>query len=190
MDQGEDHIRKAIGEDVAIESYNPEWPQLFEAEKRRLLDCLPPQLIGRIEHFGSTAVPGLAAKPIIDILVEVSSLVEASRLIAPILEARGDEYFWRPAWYDGNVPSYVWFIKRDQQGRRTHHIHLLEPDSPEWERLLFRDYLRDHPKVAREYAALKYRIAQEHPDDRIAYAKGKTAFITRTTRAARKHYGS
>ncbi len=190
MEQPEERIRRAIEEEVAIEPYDPEWPRLFEAEKRHLLDCIPHELIGRIEHFGSTAVPGLAAKPIIDMLVEVSSLVTAGRRIAPILQAQGYDYFWRPSWYDANEPAYIWFIKRDATGRRTHHVHMLEPDSADWERLLFRDYLIDNPAVAREYEALKYRIAREHPNDRIAYAKGKTRFITQATRAARKHYRS
>ncbi|MEI2762553.1 GrpB family protein [Methanothrix soehngenii] len=70
----EDRVRRAVQEDIAIEPYSPEWPRLFLEEKEHLLTCLPSELIGRIEHFGSTAVPGLAAKPIIDMLVEVASL--------------------------------------------------------------------------------------------------------------------
>jgi GrpB-like predicted nucleotidyltransferase (UPF0157 family) len=190
MEEPEKRIRRAIEEEVAIEPYDPNWPQLFEEEKRHLQTCLPPGLIGRIEHFGSTAVPGLAAKAIIDILVEVSSLDATEQIITPILQAQGYDYFWRPSWYDANVPAYIWFIKRDATGRRTHHVHMLESDSPDWERLLFRDYLIENPEVAREYEALKYRIAREHPNDRIAYAKGKTKFITQATRAARKHYRS
>ncbi len=85
----DERIRRAVQEDVAIVPYNSEWPKLFLEEKDHLLTCLPRELIGRIEHFGSTAVPGLAAKPIIDMLVEVKSLEEARRRIVPILESQG-----------------------------------------------------------------------------------------------------
>ena len=76
--------------------------------------------------------------------------------------------------------------RRDAAGRRTHHIHCLEPGSAEWERLLFRDYLRAHPAAARSYGELKQRMAAEHPGDRVAYAKAKTDFIAAAMRAARR----
>lgn len=188
MDDSERHVRRAAAEHVAIGPYDPAWPRRFDEEKRHLLACLPRGAIGRIEHFGSTAVPGLAAKPIVDILVEVPSLQLVGTVIAPILTAQGYEYFWRPSWKNPNEIAYAWFIKRDAAGRRTHHIHMLEPASPDWDRLLFRDYLIEHPELAAEYEALKYRIAREHPDDRIAYANAKTDFVTRVTRTARRHY--
>lgn len=183
-----EHVRKAAAEHVAISPYDPAWPRCFEDEKRHLRACLPRDTIGRIEHFGSTAVPGLAAKPIVDILVEVDSLQRVGTLIAPILTAQGYEYFWRPSWRNPGEIAYAWFIKRDVAGRRTHHIHMLEPGSPEWERLLFRDYLIAHREVAAEYQALKYRIASEHPDDRIAYANAKTEFVTRITALAHQYF--
>lgn len=186
MVSNEQRVRNATAERVEIVPYDPDWPARFEEERRHLLDSLGRHISGRIEHFGSTAVPGLAAKPVVDILVEVPSLRAVNATIAPILVAQGYEYFARPSWSDPNVPAYAWFIKRDAQGRRTHHIHMLKKGVPEWERLLFRDYLIAHPDVAREYAALKYRNAASHGDDRLAYAKAKTAFITRVTRLARK----
>ena len=82
--------------------------------------------------------------------------------------------------------DYAWFIRRDAAGRRTHHIHFLEAGSSEWERLLFRDYLRSHPEAARAYGELKQRIAAEHPDDRVAYAKAKTRFVRAAMHAARR----
>ena len=109
-------------EDVANVPYDPEWPRLFLKGKEYLLACLPRELIERIEHFGSTAVPGLAAKPIVDTLVEVTSLDEARGRIVPILESQGYDYFWRPTWGDDTSPFYAWFIKRDSSGKRTHHI--------------------------------------------------------------------
>ena len=183
------HVTKALHEEVAIEPYDPAWPQRFEEEKRYLHECLPGDLIGRIEHFGSTAVPNLAAKPIIDMLVEVQSLEAVHRIIAPILEKRGYEYFWRPKFLGSEDIGYTWFIKRDAQGGRTHHIHMLDKRSKDWERLLFRDYLIDHPYVAKQYEDLKRKVAEEYSQDRKAYAKAKSDFIAHVTAKARKFYG-
>jgi GrpB-like predicted nucleotidyltransferase (UPF0157 family) len=156
--------------------------------QHKVFSSLPGEIINRIEHFGSTAVPGLAAKPIVDILVEVTSLEETKKRIAPILESQGYDYFWRPTWGDDTPPFYAWFIKRDSRGNRTHHIHMVEYDFEHWERLLFRDYLIEHPEVAREYQDLKYRLSKAHPHDRIRYSKGKTEFIERVTALAKKYY--
>ena len=86
---------------------------VFRREKEHLLSCLPTDLVGRIEHFGSTAVPGLAAKPVVDMLVEVADLEATRARIAPVLEAQGYDYFWRPTHGDDGPPFYAWFIKRD-----------------------------------------------------------------------------
>ena len=118
-------IARVVQEDVAIVPCDPRWPEMFRAEKEHLLACLPGELIRRIEHFGSTAVPGLAAKPIVDMLVEVTDLEATRARIAPVLEAQGYDYFWRPAMFEG-PPFYAWFIKRDGCGVRTHHIHMVE----------------------------------------------------------------
>ena len=180
------HVERALQEPVEIVPYDPGWPVLFAAEAAHLRALLPAVLIGRIEHFGSTAVPGLAAKPIVDMLLEVRTMEGVVQHIAPILKRAGYEFFWRDR--ERGLPgiAYAWFIKRDAAGRRTHHIHCLEPGSAEWERLLFRDYLRAHPAAARSYGELKQRIAAEHPDDRVAYAKAKTDFIAAAMRAARR----
>ena len=182
------HVERALHERVEIVPYDPAWPARFEEEAARLRVLLPAELTGRIEHFGSTAVPRLAAKPIIDMLVEVGSMEAVAQRIAPILKREGYEYFWRDRDREPGLRGidYAWFIRRDAAGRRTHHIHCLESGSSEWERLLFRDYLRAHPDAAREYGELKRRIAAEHPDDRVAYAKAKTDFIAAAMRAARR----
>jgi GrpB-like predicted nucleotidyltransferase (UPF0157 family) len=177
METLEERVRRVIREDVALVPYDPNWPLLFQEEKEHLLTCLPYCLVGRIEHFGSTAVPGLAAKPIIDMLVEVTSLEKAKLRIVPLLEGQGYEYFWRPTWGDDTPPFYAWFIKRDSTGRRTHHIHMVERHFEHWDRLLFRDYLKEHPEAAWEYQRMKMRLAEEYPKDRKAYTRGKTDFI-------------
>jgi GrpB-like predicted nucleotidyltransferase (UPF0157 family) len=147
----EEKVARVVKEEVAIVSYDPRWPEMFEEERRHLLACLPAELVGRIEHFGSTAVSGLAAKPIVDMLVEVTSLAETKERIVPILENQGYDYFWRPSTGNDTPPFYAWFIKRDQNGQRTHHIHMVEANFEHWDRLLFRDYLIVNPDVARKY---------------------------------------
>lgn len=184
----EERIRRVTSEEVSVEPYNPQWPLLFQQERQHLLACLPQRLIQRVEHFGSTAIPGLAAKPIIDILVGVTSLDTAKTQIVPVLEAQGYEYFWRPTYGDDVPPWYVWFIKRDARtGRRTCHIHMVESHMGEhWDRLLFRDYLIEHADVAAQYQALKVDLAARYAHDRIRYAEEKSAFIRRITDLAKQ----
>lgn len=188
METLEDKIARVVKEDVAVVPYDPRWPEMFEQERLHLLSCLPDDLVNRIEHFGSTAVPGLSAKPIVDILVEVASLDETKRRIGPILEAQGYDYFWRPSWGDDTPPFYAWFIKRDKNGNRTHHIHMVESYFEQWDRLLFRDYLIEHPDVAREYGNLKMRLSIAHQNDRVAYTQAKSDFVRRVTTKAKHYY--
>jgi GrpB-like predicted nucleotidyltransferase (UPF0157 family) len=171
-------IEQATREDVSIVSYDPRWPGMFDTEARFLRRVLPPPIIRRIEHFGSTAVPAMEAKPIIDILIEVSSLAETQKHVVPILTSSKYEYFWRT----DTQPSYAWFIKRDPIGQRSHHLHFVESDSPLWDRLFFRDYLRQFPDVARRYG--------EFPNDRVAYTEGKTDFILEQTRIAKQYFAA
>ena len=189
METLEEKVARVVGENVAVVPYDPRWPKMFQEEKEHLLSCLPATLIKRVEHFGSTAVPGLSAKPIVDILIEVTSLDETREKISPILESQGYDYFWRPTWGDDIPPFYAWFIKRDPGGNRTHHIHMVEHHFEHWDRLLFRDYLVEHPEVAHEYGALKQRLSQSHENDRVAYTKAKTEFVVRVTEMAKKRYG-
>ncbi len=188
METLEEKVARVVKEEVDVVAYDPAWPKRFEEEKEHLLACLPSEIVRRIEHFGSTAIPGLPAKPIIDILVEVTDLDETKQRVAPILEDQGYEYFWRPSWGDDVAPWYAWFIKRGKNGRRTHHIHMVEADFEHWDRLLFRDYLRVHPKVAEEYTTLKVTLSRAYHNDRAAYTMAKTDFIVRVTEIAKEHY--
>ena len=188
MNKLEERVQRALREDVMIVPYDAAWPELFRQEAEHLRAYLPPRLIRRIEHFGSTAVPGLAAKPIIDMLMEVTSLRAARAEIAPILEAQGYDYFWRPTIGDDVLPWYAFFIRRDHRGIRTHHVHMVTSRrtfQEHWERLLFRDYLIAHPQAARAYERLKFELAAAHPNDRVGYTNGKTAFIQRITAQAK-----
>ncbi len=179
-------IEEAIREEISIAPYNSEWPMLFEMEANFLRSKLPASLVNRIEHFGSTAVPGLAAKSVIDILVEVSSLEETKKQIVPLLEAAGYDYFWR----EDVQPAYAWFIKRNPEGRRTHHLHMVEADSKLWERLYFRDYLREFSHEARRYEELKKSLADQHPNDRVAYTDGKAEFVVALTEKAKRYFNA
>src|SRR5262245_32444688 len=190
METLQQRIQRTVREEIAIVPYDPRWPELFRREKDHLLSCLPHDLIRRIEHFGSTAVPELAAKPVVDMLVEVTDLQATQARIAPVLEQQGYDYFWRPTHGDDGPPFYAWFIKREWgTGVRTHHIHMVECHFVEhWDRLLFRDYLIEHPKVAKEYEALKLRLSSAHPKDRVAYTRGKTEFVVKLTVQAEQYY--
>jgi GrpB-like predicted nucleotidyltransferase (UPF0157 family) len=192
METLEQRVRRVLAEEIALVAYDPVWPESFRRENEHLVGCLPAGLVRRVEHFGSTAVPGLAAKPVVDMLVEVADLAVVREGVAPVLEAQGYDYFWRPTWGNDGPPFYAWFIKRDCQGWRTHHIHMVESGAEfagHWDRLLFRDYLIAHPPVARAYETLKVRLAAAHPKDREAYTNGKTEFVVRVTEEAKRFYG-
>ncbi|MBK6897797.1 MAG: GrpB family protein [bacterium] len=180
-------VARAAAEEIAVVPYDPRWPELFRLEKEHLRSCLPPDLVRRVEHFGSTAVPGLSAKPVVDMLIETADLRATRLLVAPLLEAQGYDYFWRPTSGDDGPPFYAWFIKRDPRtGARTHHLHMVEASFREhWDRLLFRDHLIARPGVAREYERLKLALAAAYPRDRAAYTRGKSAFIAAVMEQAR-----
>ncbi len=160
-----------------IVPYDPAWPAAFEAERALLARVLAPWLAGPIEHVGSTAVPGLAAKPVIDIMAAVESL-EASR---PALEAlRECGYCHAP--YRADVMH--WLCK-PSPAVRTHHLHLVPFGSALWaDRLAFRDRLIANPAMANEYASLKCRLADSCRHDRERYTEEKSPFIEAALRDA------
>jgi GrpB-like predicted nucleotidyltransferase (UPF0157 family) len=182
----EQRIEEAIREEISIVSYDPAWRRLYETEAAFLRRKLPKSIVSKIEHFGSTAVPGLAAKPVIDMLVQVSSLLETQEQVVPILEAEGYDYFWRT----DVSPAYAWFIKRNPEGKRTHHLHMVEADSKLWERLYFRDYLREFPEEANRYSELKKLLAEKYTNDRVGYTAGKAEYVVSITEKARRYYGA
>ena len=148
-------------------------------------EALPPELRMRIEHFGSTAVPGLTAKPIIDILIGVSSIKAARREALPTLESMGYSF-----WADNPDQNRLFFVKGlPPNGPRTHHIHVVESDSLLWERLLFQGYLRIHPEEAQRYSELKDRLMAQFPEDREVYAEGKTGYVAEVMEKATSYFG-
>lgn len=177
-------IEELMREPIAIMPYDERWPGLYDEEQRYLLSFLPSDLVLRIAHIGSTAIPGLSAKPIIDVQVEVADLERVKREVVPMMTARCYEFIWRPT-IGERAPFYAWFIKRDRHGERTHHIHMVEPDQASEDRIVFRDHLRGHPAALEAYAALKNGLAQRHQGDRAAYTRAKTGFIEAVLRDAR-----
>ena len=152
------------GKPIVIAGYDPAWPERFERERAEILRVCGADAFARIEHVGSTAVPGLAAKPIIDIMPGLRSLDDAAALIAPLA---GIDYeyvpeFERPNAIDEGMPFRRYF-RKDVEGERAFHMHMVEAGSEFWrDHLLFRDYLRNSPEDAREYERVKSRVAAEY----------------------------
>jgi putative glutamine amidotransferase len=158
--------------DYGLAEYNPAWPSAYEQEASRIVGSLPPGLVARIDHVGSTAVPGLAAKPIVDIQLSLSSMVPRAGYVAP-LEALGYRWVADP-WDD----EHEYFALQDSGGTRRFQIHACKAGGS-WERrhLWFRDTLRSEPETAAAYEAHKRDLAAAHPRDLMAYIDGKTPFI-------------
>ena len=162
------------GGPIMVSDYDPAWPATFEQERASLHTALGP-LVLTVEHIGSTAVPGLAAKPIIDLQLSVRDLAEArSGCVAP-LQALG--YAYLPE-YEARLPGQLFFRKGQPW---SHHLHVLQDDHPRWRRrLLFRDHLRNHPEAVRAYAKLKRDLAAAFDDDMSGYMNAKSAFVAAT----------
>jgi GrpB-like predicted nucleotidyltransferase (UPF0157 family) len=164
---------------VELVPYDETWPTLFEQEAAVLRRQIDKWLAGPIEHVGSTAVPGLTAKPVIDIMAAVESL-GASRPAISVLGAINYCYF------PYRADSMHWLCK-PSPSYRTHHLHLVPFGSRLWtERLAFRDYLRAHADASAEYAELKRRLATQHRFDREAYTDAKGPFVEHIVGLARR----
>jgi GrpB-like predicted nucleotidyltransferase (UPF0157 family) len=164
-----------MADEIEIVDCDPSWPRLFEEERGRLMRALPADQVLAIEHAGSTAIPGLAAKPIIDIFIAVPS-IDAARttLVEPIKTLR---YVY---WEENPDKDRMFFVKGmpPYGERRTHHVHIFEPTSEFWQRALaFRDYLREHPDEAERYEQLKHGLAVQNRSDREAYSGAKDKYV-------------
>jgi len=166
-------------EPVTIVDYDPAWRDRFLDQAAALTTILQPWLAAPVEHVGSTAVPGLRAKPVVDILAPVVSLVQAQAAIA-VLTADG-WLFWPD---DPNRDYRMWFL-RPKPEARTHHLHVIQHDYPAAHaELAFRDVLRRDPGVRKAYAALKDSLAVQYRTDRDAYTDAKSDFIRSVLHAA------
>jgi GrpB-like predicted nucleotidyltransferase (UPF0157 family) len=155
---------------IRIVPYDPKWPERFEQERAALTNAIGEWMAGGVHHVGSTAVPGLEAKPVIDILVGVRSLEESRACFGRLGEL---EYLYFPY----RSEEMHWFCK-PHSSRRTHHLHLIPAGAERFRaELAFRDYLRAHGDVAEEYGELKRRLAEELTHDREAHTEAKGEFI-------------
>ena len=175
----EESLRAAIEEPVKLSTYQDAWPLAFVWESERLSSVLPGAFIA-IEHIGSTAVAGMPAKPIIEMMAGVQSMSEAERLIEPICRSA----YTTSAEFNASLTDRKWFM-RHSEGRRTHHLHVAILGSSVWqEHILFRDILRSCANVAARYIALKSDLASAYQSNREAYTNAKATFVRAVLAAA------
>lgn len=168
----QESLEAAIHEHVELVTYDTAWPEKFEAERTRLSSLFPADFI-QIEHFGSTAIPGMSAKPIIDILGGVETLTGADALSTRLFEIG----YSTSAEFNASLSDRKWFM-RWADGRRTHHLHVVVHGGEVWrERLAFRDRLRADAEAAARYESLKASLAAKHWNDREAYTSAKADFV-------------
>jgi GrpB-like predicted nucleotidyltransferase (UPF0157 family) len=169
---------------IRVVPHDPDWKQAFDAEAEVISQALG-DVVAAIHHIGSTAIPGIPAKPIIDILLEVGDIarLDASQSALEQLGYEGLGEF--------GIPGRRYFRKDDASGKRTHQIHAFQADNPGIGRhFAFRDYLIAHPEAAQAYGILKQRLALVHPNDIQSYMDGKDAFIKEHQAKALVWWGS
>jgi GrpB-like predicted nucleotidyltransferase (UPF0157 family) len=160
---------------VIIVEYDSQWPFIYEEEKAKIISVIGHK-IKEIEHIGSTAIPGLGGKPIVDMIAGVRDLEEAEECVKLLQERLGViDIIPQPG-------QTEWFFcignKTTPEETNTIHLHLVTHKSDHWKKpILFRDFLRDHPKVANEYYELKKELAERYGSDREGYTEAKTSFI-------------
>jgi GrpB-like predicted nucleotidyltransferase (UPF0157 family) len=165
-----------------VVAYDPRWPLRYQRERDRIAAALGENAVA-IEHVGGTAVPGLPAKPVIDIMVGVPDIERAGQAVAGLINLG---YQYVPE-LESELPERRYFRRGAPD---TYHVHMVAVSSDFWEEhLLFRDYLRTHPQAAEEYGKLKRGLASRFRFDRDAYRAGKVPFIDTVVDAARREAG-
>jgi GrpB-like predicted nucleotidyltransferase (UPF0157 family) len=164
---------------VEVVDYDRDWPRQYEEERDRIAAAIGDSAVA-IEHVGGTAVPGLPAKPVIDLMVGVEDIERAGPAVAGLINL-GYEYVPE---FESQLPDRRYFRRGSPE---SHHVHMVPVDSDYFaEHLLFRDWLRAHPQAAEEYGKLKRGLAGRFPLDRDAYRAGKVPFIEMVVAAARR----
>lgn len=168
-------------EGVHLSAYDPRWPDRAAGYADELQPVLDQWLLGPVEHVGSTAIPGIIAKPVIDLMAQVADTDAVVGQAGGTLDAMNWKYV--PPELDGR-PWRRFFAKVSQDGEhRLAHLHLMSEGAPRWDQQLrFRDSLRANPELRDEYAAIKLRLASTYSDDRERYTDEKAAFVTRVMR--------
>lgn len=171
-----------MADEITLTEYDARWPERYHAELGRIVAALPVGVVQRAEHIGSTAIPGMLAKPVVDILIGVSDLDPARATFPPLLEKLGYAH-----WGDNPKRDRLFFVKGlPPNGPRTFHLHVAGLQGEMWDRILFRDYLRAHPAEARRYERLKRALAERFAEDREAYSEGKTDYHDEVVAKARR----
>lgn len=156
---------------VEVVPHNPEWTRIFQTEATVIKEALGENVVA-VHHIGSTAIPGIHAKPIIDLLVEVQSIIQVDKHNS-LMEQLGYEVMG-----EFGMPDRRFFRKNNPNGIRTHHIHIFNPSSAQVNRhLAFRDYMIAHPTDAKQYSDLKRKLAHQYPTHIDGYVDGKDSFI-------------
>ncbi len=164
------HSLGTQGGRIEIVGYNPDWPPVFEREAATIREACGPRVV-EVHHVGSTSVPGLAAKPVLDIMPVAASPSDALAAV-PRMTALGYRCLG-----ENGIPGRLYFEK-DVDDRDVAHVHMFPAGHPAIRmHLAFRDYLRTHPAAARDYERLKRTLAAKHRNDREAYTDAKAAFI-------------
>jgi GrpB-like predicted nucleotidyltransferase (UPF0157 family) len=165
---------------IEISQYDPNWPKRYEQERQLIEANISPTLFSRIEHFGSTSVPGLSAKNTIDILMAVDFDDVSSLEIIEQMKNIGYDFNWQ----NEGTSCHMVFIKGydpEQPKQQTYHIHAAPEDHSLWNRIHFRNYLITHPEVAQAYEELKRSLAGRYKHERVAYRIAKTEFVKEIT---------
>jgi GrpB-like predicted nucleotidyltransferase (UPF0157 family) len=166
---------------ILIVDYNPDWKKLFIQEKQNIINAVGSDNIKRIEHIGSTAIPGLCSKPTIDILIEIFDITICEILIKDLQKIQY-QYIPKP----DNPPPHLMFAKGYLKSGiigQTFHIHVRGIGN--WDEIIFRDYLKNNPETACQYGELKRRLAIEFKNDREKYTDSKGDFIKNILKTAR-----
>ena len=167
---------------IILVDYNPEWPKLASIESKNIIEAVGKEFISRVEHIGSTAVPGLCAKPTIDYILEILEITDCDLLIRQLQKL---EYHYIPK--PENPSPHMMFAKGYSKSGitgQTFHIHVRYPG--DWDEIVFRDYLKENKPVAADYARLKRKLAIEFKNDREKYTDSKSTFIRNILLTARK----
>jgi GrpB-like predicted nucleotidyltransferase (UPF0157 family) len=167
---------------IFVADYNPDWKRMFLLEKQKILKAAGQDIILRIEHIGSTAIPGLCAKPTIDILIEITGKTDCELLVSNLQRIQY-QYISKPE----NPPPHMMLVKGySEKGFSGQAFHIHARYSGDWDEIVFRDYLIGNPAVARKYGELKRRLSAEFKNDREKYTDSKTDFISDITKRARE----
>lgn len=171
---------------VELSTYDKRWGEVFRDEQKVIHETLGNAAL-RIEHFGSTSIPGLVAKDTIDILVEIADDVTNNESIIGKMKTISYDFMWQT---DGEPPYMVFVKGYNTTGAKeqTYHIHMGPKSHKLWDRLYFRDYLILNIDIAKQYEKLKLELAETYKYDRVGYRIAKTEFVTRITETAKKYY--